>query len=896
LFRTDGTPNGTRRVETSQFSTRAVPPEGSVQPWSSGEGPLCFYNNVREIWKTDGTERGTIRLATSSQNSGGIFVAPRGYSSIVTVPSGRVFWLAGSPTRLMTSDGHTEDGAQVVFTGSNQLVIGTSVLAPLGDRVVFAVPTGSSVGSEAIISDGTPEGTIRLGPASIGSFPQWFVPFNGRVYFTASDSQGTELWSTDGTPQGTQRFADLVPGSGSSNPEMLTVSEGRLWFTAISQGQSRAMWHTDGVSPPVVVPDLVVASASIATRPVTFASGVVLYTGSSVNLVRTSGVTRLSASNVFPNPDTSLVVVQASGTMPEQVYFMAEQSSPASGLELFAATSAPGSAALVANLMPGPQSSAARPLAPIGNGRLLLSANVSSDDELYITDGTSAGTTLLANLAITHTNANPSVVVEGDFPEQAAFTADSTAWGSELFTTDGTSAGTRPIIEFTPGPAGNRRSILKADDGWFSVYGGSSTSTREIRYHAFLNEIGVTLGTASNFGFQPATIGDNLVFTASGLVPGTPGPGTAWGASPTFGPSPLILVPSDRPTSLGRFVTFGDLVYFGAYGSSVGSTFRRLYRTDGTSQGTAIAWDSGLFGPDYVFPYIVGSTSTALIVSNGVDYPTSLYAHTPANGNTVLLRQNMVIRSASTTTGSSTLMNDVLYFTAYASSTSDVELWRTDATTAGTYRVRDIVPSGEGSFPGSFSTLQTDAGPRIFFAATTPTHGHELWTSDGTEAGTRMVVDLYPGPRSSSPTLTFATGTKVYFAADDGLTGNELWETDGTEAGTRQLADLNPGPESSLPQNLSVVNGRLWFSATTRSQGRELYSMPLTPPGAECNYDFNQDENVDLTDAQQMAQVFVGLLVPDPIWLDGDLNGDENADLTDAQILAAFVVSGVCPI
>ncbi len=64
--------------------------------------------------------------------------------------------------------------------------------------------------------------------------------------------------------------------------------------------------------------------------------------------------------------------------------------------------------------------------------------------------------------------------------------------------------------------------------------------------------------------------------------------------------------------------------------------------------------------------------------------------------------------------------------------------------------------------------------------------------------------------------------------------------------------------------------------------------------GPSCDYDFNQDENVDLTDAQQMAQVFVGLLVPEANWLDGDLNGDENFDLTDAQILAAFVVSGTC--
>ena len=67
-----------------------------------------------------------------------------------------------------------------------------------------------------------------------------------------------------------------------------------------------------------------------------------------------------------------------------------------------------------------------------------------------------------------------------------------------------------------------------------------------------------------------------------------------------------------------------------------------------------------------------------------------------------------------------------------------------------------------------------------------------------------------------------------------------------------------------------------------------------TCPADPCDYDYNQDQNVDLLDAQQMAQVFVGLLTPGANWLSGDLNGDENPDLTDAQLLATFVVTGNC--
>jgi hypothetical protein len=65
--------------------------------------------------------------------------------------------------------------------------------------------------------------------------------------------------------------------------------------------------------------------------------------------------------------------------------------------------------------------------------------------------------------------------------------------------------------------------------------------------------------------------------------------------------------------------------------------------------------------------------------------------------------------------------------------------------------------------------------------------------------------------------------------------------------------------------------------------------------GPTCDYDFNADENVDLIDAQLMAQVAAGIITPEPGWLDGDLNRDENADLTDAQLLAQYVASGVCP-
>jgi ELWxxDGT repeat protein len=60
--------------------------------------------------------------------------------------------------------------------------------------------------------------------------------------------------------------------------------------------------------------------------------------------------------------------------------------------------------------------------------------------------------------------------------------------------------------------------------------------------------------------------------------------------------------------------------------------------------------------------------------------------------------------------------------------------------------LRDINPGGvlgSDSDPGGFTVM----GDRIFFSANDGVHGLELWASDGTSAGTKMIVDLSPDSR-----------------------------------------------------------------------------------------------------------------------------------------------------
>ena len=155
------------------------------------------------------------------------------------------------------------------------------------------------------------------------------------------------------------------------------------------------------------------------------------------------------------------------------------------------------------------------------------------------------------------------------------------------------------------------------------------------------------------------------------------------------------------------------------------------------------------------------------------------------------------------------------------------ELWSSDGTPTGTYRVKDIRPGGAGSNPRGF----VNVNGRLFFRADDGINGLELWTSDGTEAGTFMVKDIAPGSASSGPTSLVNVSGTLYFAASDGASGFELWKSDGSEAGTMRVIDLRPGVGGSSPVSLTNVGGTLMFLANDGVHGFEIWKSDGTAGG-----------------------------------------------------------------
>ena len=187
------------------------------------------------------------------------------------------------------------------------------------------------------------------------------------------------------------------------------------------------------------------------------------------------------------------------------------------------------------------------------------------------------------------------------------------------------------------------------------------------------------------------------------------------------------------------------------------------------------------------------------------------------------------------------------------------------------WRDHVIEVSTNNNWPDNLSERDTP----IFFSATTPSHGRELWKTDGTFSGTSLVKDIFPGVGDANPNSITQVGDSVFFVAEDDIAGAELWKSDGTNAGTFRIKDIVLGPEDSNPSELCTIGSNVVFVAQDLPDDSRLWRSDGTEEGTFSLID-TPIEPLNRLGENHLAQTnqLVYFVVDSQLWLtDGTVDG-----------------------
>lgn len=248
LWRTDGTAAGTLRLASIPFDKRASP-----YPSPTQLAGRLFFRAFGVLWVSDGTVVGTRPLPR--QLPGGTFALSAGTT---TLYAGAGYLTPKKPQTLWAIDPSTLRETPLAAFSSLYPGIPGGPLGPLVGDTLF-IFTEDSARSTWWRTEGTPESTRPL-PEPLASQPvPDFVTFGDRRYFPACDvDHGCELWSTDRLGEDTRLVQDLWAGPRGSYPYLLGSDERSLWFAATEPSVGNELWRLElsavgGASPAVGV-------------------------------------------------------------------------------------------------------------------------------------------------------------------------------------------------------------------------------------------------------------------------------------------------------------------------------------------------------------------------------------------------------------------------------------------------------------------------------------------------------------------------------------------------------------------------------------------------------------------------------------------------------------------
>ncbi|HSF43775.1 MAG TPA: ELWxxDGT repeat protein [Thermoanaerobaculia bacterium] len=745
--------------------------------------------------------------------------------------------------------------------------------------ITFFLPALAAAQPASLLLDISPAGQAPEGPR--GHISNLHVA-GDRLYFSSDGGGvGGELWVSDGTPAGTEVLRDLCPGSCSSDPQFVS-GLGKLMLWTTDSVSRRQLWRSDGTRPGTfaLTPEEVSVQESdpLSSRTAVFRRSLYFIgcTGfgfeRDCDLWRTDG--SVAGTRVVEKGPRFISWLQVAG---DRLYYL-EYLGEEKGSDLWVTN---GTAAGTVRLRHFEDRFGVSPEVQVAAGnRLFFLAEEGDREEVWTSDGTAAGTRAVTKFAV-------------EFPLQSSrhlraignrvyFVADDGVHGKEIWRTDGTDAGTLRLTDLeeeipvgvfalaevngivvfktygddyaqlwttrgTPESAAplllpcedchhtERDSVGLVESGgkvyfWIEDRGlelwttdGTAAGSQKIaeslcvlsscsydRYlpwkRGLLFEIESRQGTqfwwsngtpegtkpftpllpdvSTGYPLELVEMGGNVYFLAEQRFRGG-----LWVRSPNSETRPVFNLPVQEPESDPRHLTaLGDRLLFTAW--------------DGTPNGFDLWSSAGT-------PETTGAVNVPDVSWRDIGEPVRaagllFFQVRVGDGEFEIWRTDGTsqgtFRVASLSGGAALVpFQGSLYFFA------DRKIWKTDGTVQGTVKT--------GDYPEDLSIVELAvAGPNgIYFKAVTAPYETEFWFTDGTTAGTRQFTSFEgSGVSGGDPEFT-TVGSSVYFSWIG------LWKTDGTPGGTTLLEGLPAGAKL-----LSHGGALYFFSSSAGEEDRSL--------------------------------------------------------------------------
>jgi ELWxxDGT repeat protein len=289
-------------------------------------GTLFFaaddWTNGEELWRSDGTEAGTVRVKDINTGNLGADSSKPGE---LTNVNGTLFFAADNGingVELWSSDG-TPGGTDIVKDINPGGSSSPSELTNVKGTLFFAANNGAD-GRELWKSDGTGAGTVHVKDirpgANNSSDPNGLTNVNGTLFFAADDgTNGSELWKSDGTEAGTVEVKDIWAGIDSSAPTELT--SGSLTFAADDGVNGRELWASDGTDAgTLIVKDIRTGANGSSPTELTNVGGVLFFSANDGSKGRELWRSSVPNGALFPGGSSGCFVDTAAFDIPTDIH------------------------------------------------------------------------------------------------------------------------------------------------------------------------------------------------------------------------------------------------------------------------------------------------------------------------------------------------------------------------------------------------------------------------------------------------------------------------------------------------------------------------------------------------------------------------------------------------